>query len=256
MGLRFADLLAMRQISRFFDLDSARRERARADFGEGLAKLRREEFPRIAATLSNFADAVEKNRVGGRAGIERLWNDVQAHFRAASLNFEALGQNLVEGESARGFAKFDAEFAATQRKEQERVQDPEREREQMRKRAERAVKESVEKLRDPQMAMLEGAIAADPPQAPLRAESRRHLFSQFQAARTDPVARKAFVRRFFADWDGLQTKTYLEARQRRHARYVDLVTKIFESLDAEQKENLIRNLRRRADELRSLASIS
>jgi hypothetical protein len=250
VGVHWADTFAASQLDNYFDLDSSAKERAKGEFRAIFTEVRRQDFPRIASLLDGVALDVEKNQLTP-ARLLHWQAQAESDLKRAAQRFAPLAERLVEEQAPRGFAKFDEEAADKFAEKAEDLATSEDRLDQAKKRIKRVVAETLGKLTDAQMAQAEIVLKENP--LHLEHEGRIHLFEQFKQARVSPVARKEFLRRYFFDWDSLQKKEYLQARDAYKKKSRELMLSMLASASADQKQHLIESFRSRAREFRDLA---
>jgi hypothetical protein len=159
----------------------------------------------------------------------------------------------VEEQAGRGFGRFDEEMTNRLGKAKDRLASPEDRLKQAKKRIERVVSETVGELTGEQEAMVEPVLKENP--LLLEQESRAHLFAQFREARGEVAERKAFLHKYFFDWDSLQRPDYIRARDAYRKKSVSLMIRVLQAASPKQRENLVKSFRGRAEEFRKLAQV-
>lgn len=249
-GVYWADTFAASYADDFFTFDSEQKASFRREFLSSFLEVRKNEFPQLALILEGLAAEVEAERLG-EEGIERRQAEVMRVLEAAARRFEPLGQKVVARQAELGFARLDNELESRFAKQGEKLATPTAQMAQAKKRIERVIDETFEFLSKEQEALVEATLMSNPLRMEL--DSRRHVHQQFRGARGDPAARVAFVRRYFHDWNSLQSPDYLRARAAYQKASRDLMLKLLASASREQRQNLVENFRGRAAEFRKLA---
>lgn len=252
IGVYWADTFAAREAGKFFDLDSAAKEKARAEFRTAFLEVRRQEFPLVAAVLEGVAGEVEKNALTA-ARLEHWNGEVRSIVTAAAKRFEPLGQRLVAEQAARGFERFDERFLSGDADSRDRLATPEARLQHAWKRTDRVIGETLGSLSPEQKGKLEPLLATLP--LPLERESSRAVFDQFRAARALAELRVVFLRRYFFEWDSLQKPEYVQARNAYVKRSFPVMAELLSLATEKQKSHLVRNFRARAEELRKLSHV-
>lgn len=249
VGVYWADTLALSQIDDFITLESEQKGRAKEQFRNALAEVRRNEFPKLADLLDRLAGDVESQRLNAPRIAEQL-QVARALLFQAGARFEALGMELIEIEAAKGFERFDSEFRKRREKWAKKIATEEDRIEQAQKRVDRVIDATIEELTPEQEALVAELFKSNPLKE--EHESRAFVFAQFQKERGDPGRRRAFVQKYFREWDSLQSAEYLKARELYQRKSIDTIVKVLASATREQRRNVVENLRKRAIELRKL----
>lgn len=249
IGVYWVDTFAASQLDNYFELNRAAKEKAKEEFRAIFTEVRRQDFPRIASILEGIALEVEQGRLtSGR--ILHWQNQAENDLKRAAQRFAPLAERLVMEQAPKGFEKFDEEANGKFGERAENLAAPESRMEESKKRIKRVVNETLGRLTDAQMAQTEVLLRENPLQ--LEHEGRVFLFEQFKRVRSSPLARKEFLRRYFFDWDSLQKKEYLEARDAYKIKSRELMLSLLAGATAGQKKHLVENFRARAREFRDL----
>lgn len=252
VGVYWADTFALSQIDDYFVMDSAQEEKAKAEFQAAFRQVRQNEFIPMAKLLEEMAAEVE----GGSATIGKLetWSKTAlAILQRGAGRFENLGQMLVAQQAASGIKRFDEEFAKKHREQGEKLSSEKGRLKQAKKRIERVVSETFGSLNAEQEALVEQTLKDNP--LLLEHQNRGELFEQFKRARVLPETRVEFLRKYFQDWESLQSKEYLKARDAYQKSSRELMLQLLASASPEQKKNLVDNFRKRAGEMKKLAVV-
>jgi hypothetical protein len=252
IGVYWADTFALSKIDDFFTLNSEQKQIVKKDFQLAFQEVRRTEFPLLADLLEEIAQEVEKKSFD-EAKIEK-WNSRSIELvKQGAKRFEPLGQKLMEWQAPLGFARFDEAFFKSQEKKSKTLIASEDRLQQAKKRIERMVDETLGFLQPSQEGLVKGVLAENP--LVLEHESRKFSFEKFQKARGQPKDRSEYVRKYFYDWDSLQSAEYLSARNAYQKKGRALILQILNSADDAQRKNLMENFRDRASQLRELSHV-
>lgn len=249
IGVYWVDTFAASQLDNYFTLDRKAKEQAKEEFRARFSEVRREDFPKIASLLEGIALDVEKNQLTS-ARLLQWQNQAESDLKRAAQRFAPLAERLVAEQAPTGFEKFDKEALEKFEEKAENLATPADRLAEAKKRIKRVVNETLGSLTEAQMAQAEAVLRENPLQ--MEHESRLFLFEQFKRARSSPVARKEFLRRYFFDWDSLQSKEYLNARDAYKAKSRELMISLLARASDSQKKHLVENFRNRAQEFRDL----
>lgn len=252
IGVRWADTLVMSKVNDYFDLTSAEDREVREEFNRAFAEFRHNDFPLFAQSLREAAQAIEDSKMN-----EARYDAIDAQFvkiwKTGMARFEKMGQMVIDRQVKSEFKTFDEEFQKKYDKELKIANDRDKRVKEDRKSFDRLVDESVEFLTEEQEKDVDTWIYARAEFAPLRVETRRYVFENFKKVRRQENERRAFVTKFFTDWESLQTPEYQKERAASKLEWKKQLLKLANTLNEKQKKNLIANFRRRAEELQKLA---
>lgn len=252
LALRWADTFVMSSVTDYFELTSEQKSQARGEFKKALAEIQKNDFPGMAKTLRDLADATEKNQINDET-LENFLKGVLNAFRTSAVRFEPMAQKIVADQVASNFKLFDKEFQKKYDKDLEKSKDPKKHRGQVEDRIERFVDETIGYLSDSQEKQLKEWLDQTPSPDALQLESRKIVFEKFKTARTEEKSRIEFVHTFFSNWESLQTPAYLAARSEYQKKSKSIMLQILLASDDKQRKNMSKNLRGRADELQKLS---
>lgn len=252
LALRWADTFVMSSVTDYFELNSAQSAAARAEFKRVLDDIQSEDFPPWSQHLREFAEALERKAVKEAELLAFIDQGEQA-FRKTTARFEKMGQMIVADQVASDFKMFDREFEKKYEKDLKKANDPKEQMKQARAKVDRIVSESVGDLTKAQEEMVEAGLRAHPAPQKLLLESRRSVYESFKNARKQESSRVEFVRRFFNQWESLQTPDYRKAREEYRKASKTLILAVFASMTDEQRAHFVDRLRSRAAELEKLS---
>lgn len=251
VGVYWADTFALSQLDDYFTLYGERRETTRAELKKAFRELRTGEFPVLASILEGIAADVEAGALTA-ARLEHWSREGMEVVRSAARRFEPLGQKLVAEQAKEGFSRFDEEFNDKQEKAAEKLSSPEKRLGQAKRRIRNVVKETLGELTEAQEEKVEALLKENP--LLLEHENRNRLFEKFRASRSDEEKRKAFLGRYFTEWDSLQMPEYLRARDEYQKKSRAVMLEVLATASPAQKKHLVERFRGRAEELRKLAA--
>ncbi len=253
VAVRVADRVALKAISRHFDLNSTEEAEVRKDFQSIFKEVKKEEFLKVANLFESFADQVHVEKPVEPSQIQTFLSSMGQIFLTALQRFQPLGEKLIEIQAAKDFTEFDKLFRQNIEKSEAKIKDEQKQKSDEFKRMNRWVKESIGALSSEQKKSFVPALKQIVPPPQLYLQSRIKVHEDFVLVRKDPEQRKKFVDSYFRDWLSLQTPEYQKARKNFESSFETWIVRLYEELNSKQKKHLQENLRTRAKQLKTIA---
>lgn len=250
--LRWADSFAMSYISDYFDFTGAEEKEIKQDFNIVLKQIQKEDFPVLATQFDQLADQIEKDHLNAET-VESFLSQFEAALKKSTQRFEPVAQKVFNFQAKSGWETFDKEFRRKQKKDTKKASNVKDLAKDSRKKISRWVSETVEALTTEQEREFTDMALKYPAPLKLQIASREALFEKFKTVRGDAEAREKLIDDFFSDWESTQTPEYLKARLEYRAKYRAWLVNLSGKLSTRQKQDFVKNLRKRAAELKSLS---
>ena len=164
-----------------------------------------------------------------------------------------MAQKVFNFQAKSGFESFDKELREKQEKDLKKASNVKDLAKDSRKKISRWVNETVEVLTTEQDRELTDMALKFPAPLKFQIQSREALFEKFKSVRSDPEARQKLIHDFFYQWESLQSEDYLKARQEYRTKYRQWLIGLSSKLTVNQKQDFVKNLRKRAAELKYLS---
>ena len=248
----WADTFIMSSITDYFDLNSDDKAKVKTELKSVLQQIQKQDFPAYAEHLGKLADVIEKNELNPTF-VAKYLGELESLIFKSGQRFEPFAQNLVSMQAKTNFEEFDEKFASRQKENFEKAESVKKLAKESRKKMNRWVNETVEFLTEEQERSYNELLLNHPVPMRLLLESRQSVFEKFKIARAQPETRQKFIQTFFYNWESLQTPVYLEARKAQRERHLKFLIQLASDLNPKQKQNFVKNLRKRAVELNSLS---
>lgn len=250
--LRWADTFALSYINDYFDLTSSEQKELKQDFNLVLKQIQKEDFPIYAIQFNQLADQIEKDHLNAET-VESFLNQLEISFKKSMQKFEPLAQKVFNFQAKSGFDYFDKEFRRKQEKDSKKALNIKDLARDSRKKINRWVAETVEVLTTEQEREFTDMALQFPAPLKYQIASREALFEKFKTLRHEPEAREKLIHDFFYQWESTQTEEYLKARQEYRGKYRNWLISLSGKLSVKQKQDFVKNLRKRAAELKTFS---
>ena len=247
-AMKFADWLIVKETDSYFDLTDEQNKDLKQEIQKDLARIKKDNFPKIAEFLRKVAGQVEANKFT----LENLnlWHtegqktikDVLNQFQPTALEFALkASQQQIE------HFKFKYQKETDKRKKEIETDDDKFK--FHRKRFEKWTDEWVGGLSADQRKLLNDDIKAYPFPWDLQIRSRGVSVAKFLEARSSKISLKAYMDKMTDDRDP-EYETALKAYQ---VHVKGFILELYKVLTKEQKAHFIKKLRDRAQEFETLS---
>ncbi len=250
--LRWADTFALSYINDYFDLTSAEQKEIKQDINAVIKQIQLEDFPVYSKHFIQLSEQIEKDQFNA-VTVESFLNQLETVLKKSSQRFEPVAQKVFTFQAKSGFESFDKEFREKQKRDLKKASDVKDLAKDSRKKISRWVNETVEVLTTEQEREFTDMALKFPAPLKFQIQSREALFEKFKTVRSVPEAREKLIRDFFYQWESLQSEEYLKARQEYRTQYRHWLIGLSSKLTAKQKQDFVKNLRKRAAELKYLS---
>lgn len=249
-----ADSLLISQTDKYFDLDRSQKEDLKKNLNKDLDGLRKEMFPRVAASFRQLAPQVQTDNLSNEI-IEETYQQFFDYFKETSRRFKDTAVHLALTLKPEQFSYFEKAVQKDIAKLEKRYKDPEEALESSQEKYERSLELWFGDLSRDQKNLLAEFLKENPFPWKLQAENKAYLLKQFLARQQDKEKLKEFVENYHTDYESLRLPAFKEALDRHKSAFQEFLAQEFwGKLTAEQKNFLQKNLKERAEDLDKLAS--
>ncbi len=251
-GLQFFSFYIKSEVDDMFDLNTPQKDLFEKNFSTELEKAKRDRFPIYADYLESISQAIESTNLTGEK-VSQLFDQGSELFLQTPPQWKTALEEVVLTLKVDQFKVFEEYFYTKIEKQKDRSKTLKSRQKQQLKAMQKWIDESIEDLTSTQEKKLEQYIKTNPKPFELSIKSQEFVFSQFKEAFPEVNKRQIFIQTFLTDWRTLQLPDYVKAHELYLVKLKDYVMDLSLNLNEKQKNNLIRNLKKRALELRKIS---
>ena len=252
IAVDWADTFVLAGMEDYYEFSSHQSAQFKKEFRTILKDVEKSDFREFASLLEAIVVSVEKNELS-RDVIKTHLEQGRGILQKAIYKFEPLIQRVNDEQASSNFEKYDREFKTKLAEDYKDLGNQKKAMKKHKASFDFWIDQSIEFLTETQEESLTKQLLETQPPTRLRLDSKNSVHEKFVMARSDSVARKAFISKFMSSWESLQTEVYLNARKPYQEKLLDWMHQVAQTLTEKQKQNIIKNLKKRAGEFRSLS---
>ncbi len=252
IAVRWADTLIVEAVDSRFDLNSEQKKEFTKEVYQSIQLLKKEKFPAWAKRFDKWADAIEKEKISEATSVD-MWDWVQSEFRDLAKYADAPMMKLIDKIDEKNFEtnkKMSLKEIDELRKKQ---QTKDAQFEDQKKKILRWIEFWHDSPTDAQDKKLDAFIKQSPFPIEASWSHREAQIIKFYDLRKDKPALRAWVKETLYNPESLRPPEYQAAINEWIKNLRIYIREFHQSLSDKQLKFLVKELRKRAGELRELA---
>lgn len=248
IAVRWADDYLLHEVDSYLDLTGDQSKDYQQKLQQDIQRLKKENFPLMAAYLRRLAEHVEKRPLELK-DIENYSSEGKKIFNQGMQQFKDTATYIISKTPDSRLERFNQKFAKKIEDQKKDIDSLQKQKKKSLKRYEKWFKEWLGGLRGPQEPALEAHLLAFPYPWDLQIKNRLILKDRILAVRKDNTSLKQILN----NYDQERSPEFRQALEKYQMGLQKYLYELSQTLTPEQKKFLVERLRSRAKELENLS---
>lgn len=247
------DQIATSKVDDYFDLTSQQKTALKKDIQKDVDSIRKNLFPKMSKEMEKTAAMVDQSQFTPEMAAER-YTVIQDQMKKLVHSFKATALKATSDLSPEQLKYFEKQTKKDLDKIQQANSDSERSQKTLFDKYRRSLKFWMGPLNESQEKKLYQFVESNPYPWKLEVQSKEQSLKEFLKSYEKPAERKAFVEKYFDDFESIRSpeyKTALDAHKKAFRQFFS--TELWPTLTSKQKETFKENLEDRATQIQKIS---